>query len=128
MIKGIGVDTTDIYEIKEMLKCESFQHVFITHTFTAREIAVVKTVPEPAEYLSSRFAAKEAVFKATAHLTKEKSYDMRIIETLNHEDGSPYISVCPQLKDVLEEIHVTELLISITTEGHYATAFVIAQS
>lgn len=128
MIKGIGVDTTDIYEIKEMLKCESFQHVFITHTFTAREIAVAKTVPEPAEYLSSRFAAKEAVFKATAHLTNKKSYDMRIIETLNHEDGSPYISVGPQLKDILEEIHVTELFISITTEGHYATAFVIAQS
>lgn len=127
MIKGIGVDTVRISEILRFMGEDGLSSPFIRRTFTPAEQLEGLTRPQPAEYFASRFAAKEAVFKAVAHLLPEKTFDLRIIETLNDRDGSPYVTADETLCPILDRAGIDALHISITTEADFATAFVIAE-
>ena len=126
MIKGIGIDTVSINEIAQHI--EKFGNTFVNRTFTVEEVSASALSPKPEEYLSTRFAAKEAVFKAVAHFTKEKAFDFRIVETLNESDGYPFINTNEKLQSLLDEAGISHLLVSITTEDDYATAMVVAIS
>lgn len=126
MILGIGVDMADITEIARLSEGDEGE-VFVRHTFTERERATADAVPHRAEYLATRFAAKEAVFKAVAHLLPEKSFDLRIVETLDNDDGSPYVHVTDDLAPVLAKAGVQRIFVSITTESGLATCFVVVE-
>ncbi len=126
MIQGIGVDLTEIKELKRLT--ETMGEAFTERTFTEREREASLKAADRWEYLASRFAAKEAVFKAIAHLTGERTFDFREIETRNHEDGSPYVILPPELQKEIEAAGIDRIHISLTHEKEYACAFVIAES
>lgn len=131
MVKGIGIDMASIGEIDRLGegiagKPAAEQNAFVRRTFTERELAAALERHNPAEFLAGCFAAKEAVFKAVAPLTKE-GFDLRVVETLRRPDGSPYINVGTRLQAAMDEAGVTELLVSITNEDDYAVAMVLAQ-
>lgn len=67
------------------------------------------------EYLSSRFAAKEAVFKA--YKKGEKDFNYKDISVLNDADGAPYIEMKNKKDESLE--------VSISHEKNYSVAIVI---
>ena len=144
MILGIGVDTCDIDRIRRAIRSgteagsplegtsgtrgvNGHGTPFLRHVFTERERAAAPEGRTRAEYFAARFAAKEAVFKAVAPLLPEKHFDLRIVETLHYDDGCPYVAADGPLASVLSEAGVKRLHLSVTTEGHYATAFVIAE-
>lgn len=127
MICGVGVDSVFIPEVRRYLEDAKLSDPFVLRTFTCAEQAAAASHSNIAEYYAARFAAKEAAFKALGHLTSEKSFDFRLIETLNRPDGSPYINITEQLRPILAAANAEKLHISITTEGNYATAFVIAE-
>lgn len=128
MIRGIGIDMVDIRDIERFLDSEGLRGPFLRRTFTEAELAAAPDGQrQRAEYFAAHFAAKEAVFKALAYLTQAKSFDMRIVETLNRADGSPYVNITGTLRPILDEVEVHTLHISLTTEGDYATAFIIAE-
>ena len=89
MILGIGIDTVKTSRMAKSLSIPSF----LTSTFTPAEIANEHGNRE--EYYATRFACKEAVFKALG--TK---MDWRQVETLNKEDGSPYVVMREEYGDV----------------------------
>lgn len=122
MIRGIGIDTALISEVEAVAGGRGAARMF-----TAGELAACGTADDPDAYLAARFAAKEAVFKAVAHLLEEKSFDLRMVETLERGDGSSYVSTEGPLRAILERAGVVRLLVSITTEDDLATAFVIAE-
>jgi len=126
MIRGIGVDMVCISEIKRLLNLDTTKGSFERRTFTQAEQDIASSHHNQAEYYATRFASKEAVTKSIAPLCSRTGYDLRIVETLNREDGSPYVNITEPLKSILEEIQVDTLHISITTEGDFATAFAIA--
>lgn len=105
---------------------DSWPVAFFKHTFTPDERNDAHSITNPAEFFATRFAAKEAVFKAIAHLIPTKTFDFRIVETRNLPDGCPYITT-ESLRPILKAADVRTLHISITTEGDCATAFVIAE-
>lgn len=128
MVLGIGIDLVEIARIERMLR-DRPQSAFLRKAFTPAELAQApgeEHLRARAAYLASRFAAKEAVFKAVAHLTPQKHFDLRVVETLHREDGSPYISVTEELAPVCEAAGVNALHVSLTDEGDYAAAFVVA--
>lgn len=106
MIVGIGVDTVQISRMEKSLSIPNF----IQSTFTANEINNLHG--DQATYYATRFACKEAVFKAIG-----KPLDWRLIETLNDKDGKPVVSGFDEYK-----IHI-----SITTEAGFATAFCVVE-
>ena len=126
MIKGIGIDVVNVNEIAGYLESDHLSKPYINRTFTPNEQRAAAERAHPEEYYATRFAAKEAVFKAVAHLLPEKHLDLRIVETLNHDDGCPYVNINDKLRPVLKAADIDTLHISITTEDCYATAFVIA--
>ncbi len=125
MIRGVGIDSCCISEVERLMGVGN--GAFVTHTFMPAEVEASQKVPSQAEYLATRFAVKEAVFKAVAHLAQNyQGFDFRCVETLNHPDGSPYVNVGEKLQAVLDEARVDRLLVSITTESDLATAIVVA--
>lgn len=109
MIIGIGIDTVEISRMAKSLTIPSF----LTSTFTSGEIANEHGNRE--EYYATRFACKEAVFKALGI-----KMDWRQIETLNKEDRIPYVVMREEYGNV--RIHI-----SITTEAGLATAFCVVE-
>ena len=106
----------------------SYWRYFFQTNFTVKEVSASRLSPNQAEYLSTRFAAKEAFFKAVAHFTKEKGFDFWIVETLNECDGYPIVQVNEKLQTLLDEAGIETLHVSMTTEGDFATAIVVASS
>lgn len=127
MIRGIGIDTVSISEIQRYLDNENLCDAYLRHTFTDAERNAAKGRYNLGEYYATRFAVKEAVFKAIGHLLPEKHFDFRLVETLNTSDGCPYVNVTEKLAPILKASRVDLLHLSITTEDNYATAFVIAE-
>lgn len=126
MILGIGIDMVRISEMKALLG--NLSDGTLARIFSERERAECQQKTLPEESYAACFAAKEAVFKAVAHLLPEKSFDMRKVETAHREDGSPYIKTNPYMLAIMEKAGVHRLHLSITTEGDLAAAFVIAEN
>ena len=124
MLKGIGTDTASISRIRKMT--DTLSEGALSRLFTEAELKASRERHDPAEYLAARFAAKEAVFKAVAHLTPSKTFDLRLVETMNDETGCPYIAVSDRLREVLASAGVASVMISITTEADTATAIAAA--
>lgn len=124
MIRGIGIDSVDIAEMGRL--CEDAEGSFVTRAFTEAERAQAFARRLPAECLAGKYAAKEATFKALAHLTAE-GFDFRVVETLEDENGCPRVTCAGPLATVLAEAGVFSLLVSITNESGIATAVVLAQ-
>ncbi|MCA1560436.1 MAG: holo-ACP synthase, partial [Acidobacteria bacterium] len=61
-ILGLGLDTTDIPRIADMLA--QYGDRFLRRVFTDGEIAYCTRRRKPAPHLAGRFAAKEAAMKA----------------------------------------------------------------
>ena len=106
MIIGIGVDTVQISRMAHSLTIPNF----IQSTFTQGEIDNLHG--DEATYYATRFACKEAVFKAIG-----EPKDWRLIEILNDEDGKPVVSGFEGYN-----IHI-----SVTTEAGLATAFCVVE-
>ena len=123
MIIGIGVDMVQIPRIRRAM--DKLSPGALARMFTEAELAVSREKACPEEYLATRFACKEAVYKALAQHTAKGSFDLRIVETLNHEDGSPYVHITDPLQALMEEAGVHRILVSITTEADLAQAFVV---
>lgn len=126
MVKGIGIDAVVVRDMAELL--ERMTKGALSRVFTEGELSTAKEKANPAEYLASRFAVKEAAFKAIAPSLSGKSFDYRRIETRNNEDGSPYIYIDEFLRMILDCAEITTLFVSITTTGGMAAAFVVAES
>lgn len=126
VIVGIGVDSVSISRMEDAVARMSSGA--LARMFTPAELAASRNRENgAAEYLATRFAAKEAVFKALAHHANGCEFDLRRIETLNHEDGCPFVNVDDYLAPILKAAGVSQVHISITTEGDFATAFAVAE-
>lgn len=124
MVKGIGIDSVDIDEMRRL--CSDLEGSFVRRVFTAAERAQAIERHDPAQVFAGKFAAKEAAFKALAQHTEE-GFDLRIIETLEDANGAPHITLTGSIAPILQQTGVTELLVSITNERGLATAIVLAQ-
>lgn len=123
MIRGIGVDMTDTREIERLVHVT--KGAFLEQTFSVNEKIESKRRADTIDYLATRFAAKEAVFKALAHLLTTKTFDFRRVEILNHEDGSPFVVINDFMRVILNEAACTSIKLSLSTENNMAIAFVI---
>lgn len=128
MVLGIGVDTADISIVQRYFQTAGENSPFFLHTFTEYERQTAENNPSPMVYLATRYAVKEATFKAIAHLTPEKNFDLRMVETRNAEDGHPFIYSSAAFSQILQRAGVDQLHVSITTVANFATVFVIAEN
>ena len=86
----IGVDIVKISRIKRVY--EIYDQRFLKNIFHPQEQAALqskKSLSCKSAYLSKRFAAKEALFKATGKIIAA----WNAIAVLNNENGSPFVKI-----------------------------------
>lgn len=81
---SIGVDVEEIERFRKL----DLDHNFYRKVFTDVENEYCKSTSDPHAHFAARFAAKEAVRKAT-----KENLELKDIEVRNREDGSPYITI-----------------------------------
>lgn len=115
MIKGIGIDITEISRIQAILER---QPRFAERILTEREITVYTGLsgPRKAEFLAGRFAAKEAFSKAFGTGIGE-NLSFLDIEITTEQNGKPFI-----LMPFSKGVHL-----SITHSREYAAAQVVIE-
>ena len=123
-VKGIGIDLVRISEIKQLDK--RTRGSFVARTFTDSEQAEAQSSLNPWMYYAERYAVKEAVFKAVAHLTNTETFDFRIVETLQGANGIPMITQTNALAPILTDANVAHLFVTISSNDNYCIAFVLA--
>ena len=123
MIHGIGVDICRISRMQKILDREGLDGPFLRKTFTEQERMESEAQQDKASFFAGRFAVKEAVFKAL----HEIRVDLRSIESLHHQDGSPYVNMTEELSLKMKDAGVQALHLSVSNEADYVIAFVVAE-
>lgn len=110
MIIGTGVDITEVRRIRQAV--EKWGDDFLKRIFTEAEIENAKTKTSLYQHLAGRFAAKEAIFKASG----DNQLSWQDIQIHNDREGKP---VCLFLNGRGKDIQVN---ISISHVKNYAVA------
>ena len=128
MIFGIG---TDILEIKRISKViNKYDKKFIDRIYGSNEISIIKNKKNNLdEFLSKRFAAKEATWKAF-NPKRGDGLIFKEIETLNDNNGKPFLFFSGKAERYIKkkENELGAKLnfdISLSDERKYVVAFVV---
>lgn len=111
IISGIGIDIVDIKRIKKLVESTSFLKRF----FTPDEIKYCQAGRNKFERIAARFAAKEAVIKATGL----KNLPLKDIALIKDKTGKPSIKIKNKKYSNLN------VLISLSHTTDYACASVV---
>ncbi|GII75627.1 holo-[acyl-carrier-protein] synthase [Sphaerisporangium rufum] len=115
MIVGIGVDIVDIARLAAALERTP---TLLRRLFTEGERGL------PAASLAARFAAKEAVAKA---LGAPPGLGHQEAEIVTAEHGRPTLRVTGRVAEVAAGLGVRTWHVSLSHDGGFAVAYVIAE-
>lgn len=122
MLVGIGTDILNMSHLhEEYLKPSD---PFLQKTYTKREVDEAQLRDVPLYYFATRFAGKEAVFKA---LNRDSAQvKLNEIEILNKTSGQPYVILHGKLKKDAEEAGIKRVLISLSYDTGQVVAYAAA--
>mgnify|MGYP003552405354 FL=1 len=121
MIIGIGVDIVDVERFKWMLRRTP---ATMERTLTPAETHDGSGRARPAESLAARFAAKEAVVKALGDVGELRPLEC---EVQTADSGRPVLRLLGKLKELSDELGITDWHVSLAHDGGQAIAYVIAE-
>lgn len=119
MIKSIGIDIVEIERITNDIK--RYGNRFVVRILGPDELSLYEKRHDKAQFISGRFAAKEAVIKALGQYLTEKP-PLNKIQILNDNTGQPKLDLSDEINN---KIGQAICLISITHEKKYAAAVAV---
>lgn len=124
MIYGIG---TDIIEVARIEKVMQRDIGFRDKIFTVGEIEYCESKKNKYQHYAARFSAKEAFLKAIGTGWR---FGIRFgdIDIYHDELGKPHIRVTGKAKDLIGDLMVTKIHVSLSHLKEMATAIVILDS
>jgi holo-[acyl-carrier protein] synthase len=122
-IIGIGTDITECLRIARMI--ERHGELFIDRVYTPEEIRYCQNRKAATQHFTGRWAAKEAILKALGTGWR-RGISWRDMEIRNEPGGKPVVAVRGGVKDVVEQLGITEIQVSISHCRSHATAFAVA--
>ena len=123
MIIGIGTDLVSIPRMRKALA--RWQDRLVERLYTPQEIVECDGRAQPEVHFASRFAAKEAVLKALGTGWGE-GIAWREVEVLGGKGMAPEIHLRGRAREVALRRGIRQALLSLSHDGDYALAFVIA--
>jgi holo-[acyl-carrier protein] synthase len=115
---AIGIDITEVSRIESLAE----QHEqFLTRVYTEKEISYCNRKKNKYQHFAARFAAKESVLKALG-VGWSREIKWTDIEVVNEPNGKPRINTYGEVKRLIEQKDVKEILISLSHTSHYAIA------
>ena len=121
-IIGIGTDITECLRIARMI--ERHGELFLNRVYTPEEIRYCQSRKQATQHFTGRWAAKEAVLKALG-TGWVRGISWRDVEIRNDPGGKPVVAVRGGAQDVVEQLGITKLLVSISHCYTHATACAI---
>jgi len=122
-ILGIGADITECLRIARMI--ERHGELFINRAYTADEVRYCQSRRQSTQHYAARWAAKQAVLKALGIGTL-RGVAWTDIEIRKAPSGRPTVAVRGALKDIVEQLGVAEVLVSLAHCRTHATAYALA--
>jgi holo-[acyl-carrier protein] synthase len=122
-IIGIGTDITECLRIARMI--ERHGELFISRVYTPDEIQYCQGRAQATQHFTGRWAAKEAILKALGTGWR-RGITWRDVEVCNDASGRPIVTVHGGVKEVVEQLGVTRLMVSISHCRTHATAHAVA--
>jgi len=123
MIVGVGTDILKIERIRNSFNDE--HQAFLRKTYSVNEQNQAMQRPDPILYYATRFAGKEAVFKALG--IECDLIRLSDIELLNNKYGQPQVTLLGNLKHKADEKQIVAIHISLSYDTEYAIAYAIAE-
>lgn len=123
MIAGVGTDIIRVERIKRLLL--NYPH-FVDKVFTAGEIEYCSGKASPEQSYAVRFSAKEAVMKALG-TGWNGMVNWKDIEVVYDEQGKPEILAYNGTRELLDQLEVSAIHVSLSHEKEYAVAFVVLE-
>ena len=125
MIHGIGTDLLDAGRIRSGLA--RYGEHYADRMLAPAEHAGYYASSDPARFLATCFAAKEAFAKA-AGTGLRAPVTLRNIAVLRDPQGKPYLQCAPELDAWLATRGVTAHHVSLSDEGNLVLAYVILEA
>lgn len=125
MIIGIGTDITAIDRFEKNI--EEHGDRFVNKILSDLEKPLYEQTNQKAQYLASRFAAKEATAKALGTGFRD-GLIMPEVSILSNEKGKPFIQFSGKALEIANDLSVKQNHLSLSHEKHFAVAFVILES
>jgi holo-[acyl-carrier protein] synthase len=122
-IIGIGTDITECLRIARMI--ERHGELFINRVYTPVEISYCQARKQATQHFAGRWAAKEAVLKALG-TGWVRGISWRDVEIRNEPGGKPVVGIRGGAKEVVEQLGITKILVSISHCHTHATAYAVA--
>jgi holo-[acyl-carrier protein] synthase len=119
----VGIDLVTVDSVRESLDAHGEHYLERVYTAREREDCAAETGVDP-ERLAGRFAAKEATLKVLQ--PGEVGVPWYSIEVVRDPAGSVELELSGPAAAVAADTGLTELALSITHEGGFASAVVIA--
>ena len=123
-ILGIGTDIVECLRIAQMI--ERHGELFITRVYTQHEIQYCHSRKLATPHFAGRWAAKEAVLKALGTGWR-RGISWRDVEIHNEPGGRPTVRLRGGARDVVEQLGISQMLISISHCRSHATAYALAE-
>jgi holo-[acyl-carrier protein] synthase len=122
-IVGIGTDIVEVVRIGRLI--QEHGELFLTRVYTAREIRYCQARKNAKEHSAGRWAAKEAILKCLGTGWR-KGLDWTDLEIRNDFQGAPKVYVSGEARDQAAQLHVTDILLTLSHCRAFATATAIA--
>ena len=124
-IIGIGYDIVEVPRIELVLS--RWGEKFEKRVFTTQELAYCQSKKNRIQRLATRFAAKEAVFKALG-TGWQRGVGWTDIEVTNDGLGKPSITLRGRTEKLSRQLGVQNIFVSMTNTENYGAAQVILTS
>lgn len=124
MIYGIGTDILAVARLRNAL--DAGGESFLRGTYTEQERTLIESRPVPLYSYATRFAGKEAVFKAL----KMPADALRLtdIEILQEPSEEPRVCLHGKALDHANQFGIQKVHISLSFDQEYATAFAVTET
>jgi len=124
LIYGTGID---IIEVSRVQKAMERDIGFREKIFTPHEISYCEAKKNKAQHYAARFSAKESFLKAIGTGWR---FGIRFadIEIFNDELGQPHIRVSGKAEELLKNLGISKIHVSLSHLKEMATAVVILES
>ena len=120
-----GIDMVECGRMAELI--DRYGDRFLKRVFTPAELAYCRGRRREVEHLAGRFAVKEAVLKVLGTGWR-KGINWTDVEVTNEPSGRPRVSIKGRCREVADEQHITDILISISHIETHAIGSAVAVS
>lgn len=124
MILGIGIDIVDVRRMESIIF--RWQERFLKRIFTDSEIRWCNNKKNPAQRFATRYAAKEAYFKALYPKGTE-GISFLEIEIQDEKGKRPTVNLYGKVKVDAAEQTVKNTFLMISHDGNYGIANVVLE-